>query len=120
MILDFTIYRPQRRFPGDRGFTDHALVQAKRPDEKLSATRDQLVNALEGANTKHGRCWAIISIGIQLSFYEYHAHLPEKKRLVDWCPPGQSTNSFHLRQDVRIIQWMFDYMKANTEPPVLV
>ncbi|KAJ5338642.1 hypothetical protein N7452_005370 [Penicillium brevicompactum] len=113
---DFVVYRLQRRSTRDRGLFDHTLAQAKRSDGSLEDTISQLVTALESAYSEHGRCWAIMAIGTTLHFYEYHTHLPANHRLIPWCPPGHSTNIFHLRDDSRVIESMFDHLRQNNEP----
>ncbi|KAJ5621359.1 hypothetical protein N7528_006142 [Penicillium herquei] len=114
---DFKVFR-LRRPASDRGVVDHVLVQTKRPDERLEDTRAQLITALESADTEDDRCWAIVADGTTFSFYEHHAHFPVNHRLIPWYPPGQSTNTFHLRRDSQVIESMFDYMRQNNEPPV--
>ncbi|OQD68837.1 hypothetical protein PENDEC_c030G01842 [Penicillium decumbens] len=113
----FIFYRLQHRFPGDWGVVDHALIEAKRSSDSLQESIDQLTNALEGSNTEHGRCWAILEIGVNISFYEYCHHFPVNRRLLPWCPPGQSTNSFRIRHDNEIIDWIFNPMRPNNESP---
>lgn len=116
---DFIILRIQRRFPGDRGVIDHTFVEAKRASDGLQASLEQLENALEHANTQFGRCWAIMSHGINFKFYEYHRNLPEHTRLIPWGPPNQRQprNSFHARNDSVEVDWMLRHMAQNDTPP---
>lgn len=109
----FALYRIQYRFPGDRGLVDHASIQATRSGDTLDESLSQLLNALDIANSENNRCWAILAIGMEITFYEYHQELPKNKRLLAWCPPGQRTNSFNIRHDCELIDWMFNYMRQN-------
>lgn len=95
----FILYRLRRHVPGDRRVIKHAFIQAKRRADTLDESLGQLLNALETANTENKRCWAILAIGTEISFYEYHQELPKNERLLPWCPPGQSINRFNIRHD---------------------
>lgn len=86
---DLTILRIQRRFPGDRGVVDHTVAGAKKADDSLETSLQQLETALEEANTPFGRCWAIMVHGPRFLFYEYHRTLGGNHRLVPWGPPDQ-------------------------------
>lgn len=114
---DFIILRIQRRFPGDRGFIDHTVAEAKRTSDALQASLEQLENAVEHANTEFGRCWAIMIHGFTFKFYEYHRNLPEHARLLPWGPPDQQQqNSFHALHDSVIIDWMLRHMAQHDTP----
>ncbi|KAJ5921340.1 hypothetical protein N7466_009666 [Penicillium verhagenii] len=109
-------WKIQRHVPGDREFVDHLLVEVMGPDELLADTTDQLLTALESANTQHGRCWAIIAIGPTIEFYEYHGSLPVNHQLIPWYPPGRSTNNFNISIESVVLQSIFDHMRRNNEP----
>ncbi|KAJ5933867.1 hypothetical protein N7454_006196 [Penicillium verhagenii] len=106
----------QRYFPEDRGFVDHLLVEVMGSDESLADATDQLLKALEIANTQHGRCWAIIGIGPTVEFYEYHGSLPVNHQLIPWYPLGRSTNNFNIRTESVVLRSIFDHMRRNNEP----
>ncbi|RMJ26819.1 hypothetical protein PHISP_02306 [Aspergillus sp. HF37] len=115
---DFTILRIQRLFPGDRGFVDHTVSGAKKADDGLETSMQQLETALEEANTPFGRCWAIMVHGPRFIFYEYHRTLEENHRLVPWGPPDQPwQNTFHARSDAAAIEWMLLHMAHTNTPP---
>jgi hypothetical protein len=78
---------------------------------------DQLKNALDSANTKFGRRWAILIQACNFQFCEYHQKLPDERRLVPWGPPGQSKNVFHARPDSITIDWMLRHMAESDTPP---
>lgn len=116
---DFVILRTQRRFPGDRSVVEHTVAEAKRQLDAVSASLDQLHNAIEHSNTEFGRCWAILIHGPTFHFYEYHKTLPTNARLVPWGPPNQHhlQNTFHARRDSVTIDWMLRHMALHDTPP---
>ncbi|GLA30358.1 hypothetical protein M752DRAFT_279533 [Aspergillus phoenicis ATCC 13157] len=116
---DFIIFRIQRRFPGDRSVVDHTVTEAKKSDDSIPASLEQLQNALEHSNTGFRRCWAILVHGATFYFYEYHESLPPNNRLLPWAPPGrpQGQNAFHARQNSVEIDWMLRHMAQNDTPP---
>ncbi|KAJ5964493.1 uncharacterized protein N7479_004369 [Penicillium vulpinum] len=109
----FLISRLQRHFSGDQGIFDFALVKAKRPTDTSEESLEQLTEALEDSNTEHGRFWAILAVDKHLEFYEYYRDLPKNENLLPWCPPCQFTNSFHIRHNCEVIDWVFNYMRQN-------
>ncbi|CRG89699.1 hypothetical protein PISL3812_06738 [Talaromyces islandicus] len=113
------VLRIQRRSPKNRGFVDHAFVEAKEEadDVSSSSSLDQLKNALEGPNAQVDRCWAVLIQGCNFQFYEYHRGLPDEGRLLPWKSPGQSTNVFHVRSDSAVIHGMLRHMAENSMPP---
>ena len=115
-IPGFTIFRIQRLFPGGRGLLDHTVAKAKKVEDSVVASLEQLENALEQAVTEFGRCWALLIHGTSFMFYEYHRNLDDK--LVPWGPPNDSQrNIFHARDDAAIVQWMLQHMAQSTVPP---
>lgn len=114
---DFIIIRIQRRFRGDRGLVDHCVVEAKKESDNVDAAMDQLVNALDHANTQYGRCWAMLVVGPRFHFFEYHCNLPTNHRLLPCFPPGESTNEFHARHASGAIDAMLRHMQQHHTPP---
>lgn len=113
------IFRIQRRFPGDRSTVDHTFVEVKDPRDPAEQSLDPLRGALEQSNTEFGRCWAMIIQKTNFKFYEYHSNLAVDNRLVPLGPPNQeqSRNSFHVRNDSVIIDWMLRHMiEFNISP----
>lgn len=84
---DMTIFRIQRRFPGDRSTVDHTFVEVRGPTDSADKSLDPLRGALEQSNTEFGRCWAMIIHKTNFKFYEYHSNLPVDNHLVPWGPP---------------------------------
>lgn len=114
---DYIVLRIQRRFPGDRGIVDHTVVEAKKQTDPLDGSLEQLENALENSNTEFGRCWALLIRGVEFMFYEYHQHRPVNNRLLPWGhQPGQ--NTYHVRRDSEIIDWMLRRMVQQDTPPI--
>ncbi|KXG53809.1 uncharacterized protein PGRI_008590 [Penicillium griseofulvum] len=115
-LSHFLVCRLRCRFSEDRGIVDHALIKAKGRLDTLEESVEQLTEALENSNTDNGQCWAILAIDAHLIFYEYFKDLPKNESLLPWCPPGQPTNSFHIRHDYEVIDWMFNYMRQKDGP----
>lgn len=114
---DYIVLRIQRRFPGDRGIVDHTVVEAKNQTDPLDGSLEQLENALENSNTEFGRCWALLIRGVEFMFYKYHQHRPVNNRLHPWGhSPGQ--NTYHVRRDSEIIDWMLRRMIQQDTPPI--
>ncbi|KFZ10282.1 hypothetical protein V502_08222 [Pseudogymnoascus sp. VKM F-4520 (FW-2644)] len=111
-IEDLIIFRIRRRFPGERITVDHTFVEVKGPTDPAEQSLDPLRGALDQSNTEFGRCWAMIIQKTNFKFYEYHSNLPVDNRLVPRGAPNQeqSRNSFHVRNDSVIIDWMLRHM----------
>lgn len=120
---DMTIFRIKRRFSSDKTTFDHTFSEVRRLADPTKAdptqqSLGQLESALEQSNAKFGRCWAMIIQKTTFEFYEYHTSLPASSRLVPWSPPdqGQLRNSFHIRNDSVIIDWMLRHMVEFNSP----
>ncbi|TAQ89976.1 hypothetical protein B7494_g1724 [Chlorociboria aeruginascens] len=113
---DFIILRIQRRWAGDRSLVDHTLEEGSRFSGGLL---EQLTNALEHANTEHGRCWALLFHGSGIGFYEYHHTLPANRRLVQWAEAGDPASTvYHVRNNAGAIDRMLRHMAQTAVPPV--
>lgn len=116
---NIAIFRIRRRFPGDLSTVDHVFIEVKGPTDLAEQSVDPFCGALDQSNTKFGRCWAMVIHKTNFKFYEYHSNLPPDKRLVPWGPPNQAQprNSFHVRNDSVIIDWMLRHMIEFHVPP---
>jgi len=95
------------------------LLQKRRRQLSLGASLEQLTNALEYANTEHGRCWALLFHGSGIRFYEYHHNLPEDQRLVQWAEAGDPARTvYHVRNNAGAIDRMLRHMAQTAVPPV--
>lgn len=116
---DMAIYRIRRRFPGDQSTLDHTFVGVKGPMAPTEQSLDLLEGALERSTARSRECWAVIIHGSHFEFYKHHILQPVNNRLAPWGPPDQDKerNSFHVRDDSVIIDWMLRHMVQFNIPP---
>ncbi|KZF20328.1 hypothetical protein L228DRAFT_250004 [Xylona heveae TC161] len=110
------------------GFRDHAFVECKKSTDPWLASMEQLSNAAaDHINASpFDRCFAILILGYEIKFFEYHAcewrgSVPDNhNHLVPLAPPGYDRwKAWNLKDDdhVGIIDGMFRYIAASDMPP---
>lgn len=115
---DFVVVRLPPLPPSERRIVDHCMVKVRCESDDVETALSELEKDLEHANTEHGRCWALLIVGAQFNFFEYHHNLPLGQRLLSRIPLGGSTNEFHALHDGPAVEKMLRYTNRHPVPPV--